>query len=322
VHETGGVTTPRPDPSAEACQTWLRGLGGDWRDVRVSTIDPLDGYSSINRRLGLVDGPVDRLVLKVQPASGIFEPYDVLREAAVLRGLAGTDVPVPEVLGEERDPAALGAPFFVMSWIDAPHMGEADDGGASYPAFFATVARVHDVDWRAAGLDLLGVPASAAAGFQAEVDLVAQRMEQRGVHDELLLAARDRLRTVQPTDGRLALCQGDVNVFNYLVRDGEVVGVVDWEQARISDPRSDLGQLLALLLLKEVVPFGPADDDVSLGLYEAAGAGPQQGLEPFRALWLYQLGFIHRAFVAGTGDDPWWSWAQIEQLLPSSLELL
>ena len=35
-----------------------------------------------------------------------------------------------------------------------------------------------------------------------------------------------------PGDGRLALCQGDINVFNYLFRDREVVGVVDWEQAR------------------------------------------------------------------------------------------
>jgi aminoglycoside phosphotransferase (APT) family kinase protein len=229
---------------------------------------------------------------------------------------------VPVVLGEERDPAVLGAPFFVMSWIDAPHMGVADDGGASYGSFFAMVAAVHAVDWRAAGLDVLGVPSSPAAGFQAEVELVARRMDQQGVQDDLLVAARDRLRTVTPTGGRLALCQGDVNVFNYLVRDGEVVGVVDWEQARISDPRSDLGQLQALLLLKEAVPFAPADDDPTLQLYGASASEQPAGMEPFRALWLYQLGFIHRAFTAGRGEQPWYRWDQVEDLLPRSLELL
>jgi aminoglycoside phosphotransferase (APT) family kinase protein len=317
------ASAERPDPSADACQAWLRGLGDEWRDVQVTSIEPLDGYSSVNRKLGLQHGPEATVVLKVQPPSGIFEPYDVLREAHVLRALAGSAVPVPAVLGEERDPSVLGAPFFAMAWIDAPHMGETDDGGASYPSFFAMVAQVHAVDWQAVGLaEVLGAPGTAQDGFRAEVDLVAERMVRRQVDEPLLVQARDRLREVSIDGGRLGLCQGDVNVFNYLVRDGHVVGVVDWEQARISDPRSDLGQLLALLLLKEVVPFGPADDDVTLGLYEAAGAGSQQGLEPFRALWLYQLGFILRAYEAETGEQPWYSWEQIEHLLPKSLELL
>jgi aminoglycoside phosphotransferase (APT) family kinase protein len=127
---------------------------------------------------------------------------------------------------------------------------------------------------------------------------------------------------VVPEGGRLALCQGDVNVFNYLVRDSRVVGVVDWEQARISDPRSDLGQLLTLLLLTGASTWGPADDDAAVAMYTAAGGRGAAGLEPFRALWLYQLGFIHRAFVVGKGEAPWYRWEQVEDLLPRSLDLL
>lgn len=305
---------------AEAVTGWLRRLDGFDR-ATIAAVTPLDGYSSINRRLDLVGAPVDRLVLKVQPESGIFEPYDVLREAAVLRGLARTAVPVPQVLAEERGAGPLGAPFFAMSWIDAPHMGAAADDRA-YERFFEMVARVHSVDWDAAGLGVLGVPDSPAAGFRAEVDLVAERMRRQGVQDPLLLEAHERLSSVVPTPGRLGLCQGDVNVFNYLVRDGEVVGVVDWEQARISDPRSDLGQLLTLLLLLEAVPFGPADDDPTAARYRQAAGIDVEGLEPFRALWLFQLGFIHRAYVAGKGEAPWYSWDRVAELLPRSLDLL
>jgi aminoglycoside phosphotransferase (APT) family kinase protein len=304
----------------EAVTWWLRGLDG-WEQAVITAVESLDGYSSINRRLDLGGAPEPRVVLKVQPPSGIFEPYDVLREATVLRGLAGTEVPVPRVLAEEPDPAVLGAPFIAMSWIDAPHMGVAGDGDA-YPRFFEMVATVHAVDWAGAGLDVLGVPGSPVDGFQAEVDLVAERMERHGVQDPLLLEARDRLRAVAPEGGRLGLCQGDVNVFNYLVRDGRVVGVVDWEQARISDPRSDLGQLLTLLLLTGASSWGPADDDAMVAMYTAAGGRDAVGLEPFRALWLYQLGFIHRAFVASTGEAPWYRWEQVEDLLPRSLDLL
>ena len=36
----------------------------------------------------------------------------------VLKILAGTDVQVPAVHWHEPDPAVLGAPFYVMTWVD------------------------------------------------------------------------------------------------------------------------------------------------------------------------------------------------------------
>ena len=297
-------------PDARRLGDWLRTQAGFER-ASVAEVHPLtDGWSNITCRFVLDDAPRSQAVLRVQPASGIFEPYDVLREADVLRRLAPTAVPVPEVLGAEASPDVLGQPFFVMEWIDAPHLGvPAAEGGPaalSLESFFAAVVGVHAVDLRATGLD----------------ELVAARMAQRGLGDEpLLAAARDRLRDVRPDGGRLGLCQGDVNVFNYLTRDGEIVGVVDWEQARISDPRSDLGQLLALMVLKGV-PMGPADEEGFVAMYRAAGGEAAPGMEAFRALWFFQLGFIHRACTDGGGPEPWYTWEQVEQALPDSLARL
>ena len=63
--------------------------------------------------------------------------------------------------------------------IDAPHMPapEADFAtiAADRPAFAAAVAGIHALDWKAAGLDFLGVPSSPVEAFRGEVETVARR---------------------------------------------------------------------------------------------------------------------------------------------------
>jgi len=65
------------------------------------------------------DGRDLRLVVRRQAAgTTIFREPDVLREARVLQGLAATAVRVPAVRWVEPDPSVLGAPFFVMEWVE------------------------------------------------------------------------------------------------------------------------------------------------------------------------------------------------------------
>jgi aminoglycoside phosphotransferase (APT) family kinase protein len=97
-----------------------------------------------------------------------------------------------------------------------------------------------------------------------------------------------------------------------------VVGVVDWEQALISDPRSDIGQLVALSHLTGAVPYAPARDNLFVQLYEESTGENLKGMELFRARWLFQLGVVYHGWTA-YGTEPWFSWAQVEDLLPRSL---
>jgi aminoglycoside phosphotransferase (APT) family kinase protein len=247
----------------------------------------------------------------------------VLREGEVLRCLAGTAVPVPAVLAAEPDPAFFGAPVLLIEFVDAPHMPAPEVDPAAFFAdltpFAEALAAIHQLDWRAAGLSFLGVPASAADGYRGEVEVVAERMNRFGCGDEpLLVRALERLRASSPTAGRLALCQGDPNPFNYLFRDGEVVAVVDWEQARISDPRSDVAQLVALSYLKGAAPFGPVRENPFAQLYEAATGVQLDGLELFRAFWLFQLGVVFHGWKL-YGTEPWFTWPQVEDFLTHAL---
>ena len=152
--------------TAVAFEQWLRARPG-FSGASVLALDPFDGgVSNLTCRAHLAAGPVPAVVLRVQREAGIFAPYDVIREGEVLRRLAASEVPVPAILAVEPDPRPLGAPFIVMEWVDAPHMGAAGPD-ADFGAYVRTVAAIHRLDWRGLGLDFLGVAESAAAASRA-----------------------------------------------------------------------------------------------------------------------------------------------------------
>jgi aminoglycoside phosphotransferase (APT) family kinase protein len=301
-----------------ALSLWLARLPG-FEAARIAGIAPLaEGASNLTYRVALEGARLAAVALRLEREAGIFAPYDVIREGEVLRRLATSPVPVPEVMGSEPDPAVLGAPFLVMEWVDAPHMGVAGPE-VSFDAYVEMVARVHALDWRALGLDFLGVPGSPAEASLLELDRIAARMAAFGCDGEpLLCRALDVLRATVPGDGRLALCQGDINVFNYLFRGGRVAAVVDWEQAHIGDPRSDVGHLLALALLKGA-PFGDADQMPFARAYALALGEPLQGMGYFRARWLFELGVIYHGWVAFNDSPPWYSWEHVSALLERAI---
>ena len=308
-------------PEPAAFQSWLRTLDG-YGEVEALALYPVEGgASNVILRATLANAPLPAVLLRLQRERGIFEPYDVVREAAVLRRLAPSPVPVPAVVGEERDASVLGAPFVVLEWVDAPHMGVAGPE-ASFGAYAAMVVRIHALDWRALGLDeVLAVPASAADATRAELEVVAERMARfPGADAPILRRALAVLRERVPGGAPIGFCQGDINVFNYLFRRGEVAAVVDWEQARLGDVRNDVAQVLALGHLKGA-PFGPVRDQFFQQAYEAArGEGELSDMEFFRARWLFELGVIYHGWRAFNDDLPWYSWNHLQELLELALD--
>jgi hypothetical protein len=99
---------------------------------------------------------------------------------------------------------------------------------------------------------------------------------------------------MRPAGGRA----GPPNPFNYLVRDQQLVVVVDWEQALISDPRSDVGQLVALSHLQGTAPFGPPGENPFVQLYEGSTGEALESMELHRARWLFQLGAVYHGWKA------------------------
>src|SRR5947209_895194 len=122
------------------------------------------GRSNLTYRL--TDGE-HRWVLRRPPLGHVLATaHDMSREFQVLSALAGTDVPVPEIVHLCADPEVLGAPFYLMQEVEGAVLRELDQVTALGRATCAAIgtelvdvlARLHTIDPAAIGLGGFGRP--------------------------------------------------------------------------------------------------------------------------------------------------------------------
>jgi aminoglycoside phosphotransferase (APT) family kinase protein len=165
-------------------------------------------------------------------------------------------VPVAPLIGYEGDPAVLGAPFFVMGFvggdvpIESPPYTESGFFVDASPADrrrlvengMQTLATLHTMDWRKAGLDWLA-PTDADAGSAQQLDLWERyaRRELDGREHPLLEQALSWLHANIPTGETIGFCWGDPRPGNIIWKDFTPVCLTDFEAASIASPMQDLG---------------------------------------------------------------------------------
>jgi aminoglycoside phosphotransferase (APT) family kinase protein len=128
-------------------------------------VEPLAGGASnltFRVRVGRADWVLRRPPLGLVLATA----NDMAREHTVQRALAGTDVPVPRIVAWCDDDSVIGAPFYLMDWLDgvvyadaaaAAHLTESEARAAAH-ALVDVLATLHTVDPAAAGLGEFGRP--------------------------------------------------------------------------------------------------------------------------------------------------------------------
>ena len=189
-----------------------------------------------------------QLVLRKKPAGDVLpSAHAVDREYRVMRALADTAVPVPPVLLYHAAPDVVGTPFYVMERVPGRVFNDASLPGlapterhALYLAMADTLATLHAVDWRAAGLGDYGKP---GAYFQRQLHRWQRQWEMsREVAipalDTLLAWLAERL----PQDDETVLAHGDFKLNNLLFHPSEprVVAVLDWELSTLGHPLADV----------------------------------------------------------------------------------
>ena len=196
----------------------------------------------------VLETPGRRYVLRRKP-SGVLVPsaHAVDREYRVLTAVAGTGLPVPHTHVFCGDPAVIGTPFYVMDYVEGriftdprlPGLAPAERA-AIYDAMNATLARLHGLDWRAAGLATFGLPgryvkrqvAAWTAGYRAVDTSPREAMER------LIGWLADHL----PAGDETTLVHGDFRLANLVIhpREPRVVAVLDWELSTLGHPVADL----------------------------------------------------------------------------------
>jgi aminoglycoside phosphotransferase (APT) family kinase protein len=226
----------------------LAQLAGRLSSWDVSAVTPLQGGASSLTYVGrYADRPV---VVKVAPPG--VQPIahrDVLRQARVIRTLATTPVPVPEVIFDDPGDPPDVPPLFVMSLVDgtaSEPLFDGDDCGsetvvaARFRNAAVTMAQLHSIDPGAVGLR-----SESVIGPSAEVERWSQTLETV----DAALAPRWRevaaaLESSAPPALSAAVVHGDFRLGNLLAVDDRVTAVIDWEIWSVGDPRVDAGWFL------------------------------------------------------------------------------
>jgi aminoglycoside phosphotransferase (APT) family kinase protein len=211
-----------------------------------------DGKSNLTYQAQAADG--HRWVLRRPPLGELAESaHDVVREQNILRRLAGTEVPVPGILGTNQDQGVCEAPLVAMEYIDGIVLG--DEPAASQLSMSARhnvgielaskLAAVHAVDLEAVGLDQLSSRKPYAPRQIKRWPRQWHATKTREVR--LVDSLAQRLLSHAPNQRRLALVHGDYHLRNVIVDagSGEINAVLDWELSTLGDPFADLGTLLA-----------------------------------------------------------------------------
>lgn len=257
-------------------------------------------------------GDAHRLVLRRETPDPAVYPAQVpgldveveIQYRAMAAMTRASDIPLAPLVGYEADPTVLGAPFFVMRFVDgdvpieSPPYTQAGFFADATPAQRArllrggldVLARVHAVDWRAAGLEWLVPPGeepTARRQLRIWEEYAYRELDGRthpGI-DRACAWLHDHL----PVGSAPCVCWGDPRPGNVIWRDFEPACVTDWEAVAIAPPEVDLGWwLLFDRTMHEVVGMGRADGDPSReeqrAMYEEASGRDVGEIATFEVL--------------------------------------
>jgi len=211
------------------------------------------GHSNLTYLVGLGGR---ELVLRRPPfGSKVRTAHDMGREFRVLSKLHDVYPPAPKVLLYCNDEAVLGAPFYLMEPINGIIIRRTLPAGVELSpviakrlseSFIDNLARLHGVDYAAAGLGDLGKPQGylerQVRGW-IERYHGAKTQEFPGIEKIFSWMQRHL-----PAESDATLIHNDYKYDNVVLdaRDiTKITGVLDWEMCTIGDPLSDLGTALA-----------------------------------------------------------------------------
>lgn len=255
---SGAATVDAIDLGALA--RWMDGQGlseGPLRHVR-----PLTGGTQ-NILLRFERGAGQSFVLRCpRPNGQAGAGRGFLREARLLRALAGSAVPHPELVASCADPGILGVPFYLMAPVDGFTATPQPLAGryAADPAWRREMGlsmvdgllRLGEVDPHRAGLDDFGKPdgflARQVPRWLRHLDECREHANWPGPQTLPGVAAVARwLGERVPASFSPGLLHGDYHFGNVMFRHDRpaLAAIIDWELATVGDPLLDLGWLVA-----------------------------------------------------------------------------
>ena len=242
--------TELPGVDLVALATWL---DSEHPGLRRGSLDGeviAGGKSNLTYRI--TDGSTTWALRRPPLAHVLPTAHDMGREYRVISALADTQVPVAPAVALCSDVTVLGAPFYLMGFVDGVVLDkpellrELDPAAAqrSCDLLMDTLVELHEVDAAAVGLADFGRP----DGFLArQVNRWNQQWQASETRPLVELARTvERLTETLPEASAPAIVHGDYRLTNVMFDAAieRIAAVVDWEMATLGDPLTDVGLLV------------------------------------------------------------------------------
>ncbi|MFC7940516.1 phosphotransferase family protein [Streptomyces sp. NPDC057387] len=239
-----------------------------------------------NLTYAVSDGTARWVVRRPPLGHVLATAHDMRREHRVISALHPTDVPVPRPVLLCEDDEVLGAPFYVMEFVDGTPYRTAEQLAALGPErtraavlnLVDTLVGLHAVDPAEVGLADFGRPEGfldrQLRRWAKQLDASRNR-DLAGIDELHATLGRELPRSPAPT-----VVHGDYRLDNVLIggEGDEIRAVLDWEMSTLGDPLTDLG-----LLVMYSSPLGMPDSPVSTTAQAAGHPAPAELIERYAA---------------------------------------
>jgi len=190
------------------------------------------------------DGEIKRWVLRTDAQARVAESLSRAQEFAVLKVAHAARALAPEPLYVCEDPAVTGQPFFIMQRLPGVAMGHkvtrdpklVPDPPRLAREVAANLARLHRIEPPQAGLDFLQtmMARDCIAHYRRYLDTLS--------HPYPVLEWGLRWCEISaPGREETTFIHRDYRTGNYLVHDGHLSGILDWEFSAFGNPLEDIG---------------------------------------------------------------------------------
>lgn len=190
------------------------------------------------------------LVLRHDAPTAVAASHGRVREFRLLEAAhkAGVTVPAPFLLCE--DSAVLGGPFFIMRRVMGEAAGHRLTKRPADPTLTARLgeelARIHAITPDAPAANALSfLPPLQEAPSLARIALYRRWLDGLQAPRPALEWGLRRLELTAPAKSEIVLCHRDFRTGNYMVDDGALTGILDWEFASWGEPEEDIGWFCA-----------------------------------------------------------------------------
>ena len=226
----------------ESLGRYLNELGLSKGPIELSQ---LTGGQS-NPTFKISDGNFD-YVLRKKP-SGVLLPsaHAVDREYRVMKALAATDVPVPQMLAYCDDESIIGTAFFIMEYLDGRVFADQSLPGLAaserwqiYEQMNHTISAIHRLDYVSLGLETFGKPGNY---FARQIARWSRQVREANIAiPDSLNKLMDWLPEHIPAEDETSLIHGDFRMDNLIFHktDLRIIGVLDWELSTLGNPLAD-----------------------------------------------------------------------------------